>query len=86
MVVNAIDGESDRRVWYQYWDSQITYRNSYLARLNYVMQNPVKHGLIDKATKYPSCSAHWFLKNSDPHFLRMVIGFKFDSIKVMDPF
>ena len=32
---------------------------SYLARLNYVHQNPVKHGLVRVANQYRWCSAAW---------------------------
>lgn len=45
--VNDKDATPNRRVWWQYWDSCITYPYSYFARLNYVHQNPVRHGLVD---------------------------------------
>lgn len=51
--INAIDHQLGRQVWFQYWDSFISYQRSYLARLNYVMKNPVKHRLTDLATNYP---------------------------------
>ena len=39
--------ERGRRVWFQYWDTRLTFQRSYLARLNYVNQNPVHHGVVD---------------------------------------
>ena len=34
-------------VWYNYWDSCITYEESYFARLNYIWFNPVKHRYVE---------------------------------------
>jgi len=31
-------------LWYEFWDTHLTFEKSWLARLNYVHQNPVKHG------------------------------------------
>ncbi len=33
---NAEDGTAGRKVFYQYWDTHITFQRSYLARRNYV--------------------------------------------------
>jgi len=58
--VNKLDKSPARTVWYNYRETRLTYQNSYLARLNYVHQNPVKHGLVPLASQYPWCSAAWF--------------------------
>jgi hypothetical protein len=39
-------------VWYNFRDTRLTYEKSYLARLNYVYQNAVKHGLVPVANQY----------------------------------
>jgi putative transposase len=52
-AVNLIDGHSGRKVWYQYWDTRIESDSSYLARLRYVYENPVRHGLVRRARDYP---------------------------------
>ena len=49
--INRWDNTPGRQVWFNYWDSCLTYEKSYLARLHYVHMNPVKHGLIDNAMK-----------------------------------
>ena len=36
--VNQLDGVKGRKVWHNFWDKQITFENSYWARLNYVHQ------------------------------------------------
>jgi putative transposase len=84
--VNAKDKTPNRRIWCQYWDSHITYQYSYLARLNYVNQNPVRHGLVDVATEYPWCSASWFQKTTLPSFYKTVANFKIDRVNVEDDF
>ena len=53
---NRWDNAPGRQVWQNYWDTCITYEKSYLARLRYVHENPVKHGLVDNAMDYPYCS------------------------------
>ena len=82
---NAEDGTPGRRVWFQYWDTLLTYQRSYLARLKYVNQNPVKHGLAQDATQYPWCSARWFERHAPPSFVETVAGFKIDRVKVYEP-
>jgi len=49
---NKIDKAAERRIWYNYWDSSITYQESYFARLNYVNKNPEFHKIINKAEDY----------------------------------
>ena len=50
--LNKTDGAPGRKVWFQYWDTSLTIQHSYLARLNYVHHNPVKHGLVGDAEQY----------------------------------
>jgi putative transposase len=84
--VNMQDNTQNRRVWWQYWDSHITYQYSYLARLNYVNQNPVRHGLVVNAVDYRWCSASWFQRTSQPAFYKTVNNFKIDKVNVIDDF
>ncbi len=86
LAVNRLDRTPGRRVWFQYWDTHLTFERSYLARLNYVHNNPVHHKLVSVATAYPSCSAALFEQNAKPSFLRTVSGFKYDRLNVPDDF
>lgn len=83
---NAQDGIAQRKVFYQYWDTHITFERSYLARLNYVHQNPVHHGIVRKASEYRWCSAAWFELSARPAFVKSVYRFKADRINVKDDF
>ena len=42
--VNRLDAAPGRQVWFNYWDTRLTFQRSYLARLNYVHQNPARVG------------------------------------------
>ena len=83
---NLQDGTPGRKVWYQYWDTHLTYQKSYLARLKYVHYNPVKHGVVANAENYRWCSAAWFAQNAPPAFVKTVMSFKTDRVKVPDEF
>ena len=85
-ALNQEDGTPGRRVWFQYWDSRITFERSYLARLNYVHHNPAHHGVVSQATAYRWCSAAWFEQVASPAFVKTVKNFKIDQVQVRDDF
>lgn len=80
--INQADGCPGRRVWFQYWDTQLTNERAYFARLKYVMLNPVHHGLARSAEEYRWCSAGWFAARADSAFVRTVMGFPVDRVRV----
>lgn len=84
--LNRIDGSSGRKIWFQYWDTCLTYEKSYYARLNYVMNNPVHHGLVSVASAYKFCSAGWFEIEAEKNFMNKVKSYKYDQVKVNDEF
>jgi putative transposase len=83
-AINRLDGVEARKVWFQYWDTRLTYEKSWLARLKYVVFNPVKHGLVDKPDDYPWCSARWFADHASRAFFRTVMSFRIDRVNVKD--
>jgi len=84
--VNRRDGASGRTVWHNFWDTKLTFEKSYLARLNYVHQNPVKHGLVPLACHYRWCSAAWFERTATRAQVRTIYGFKIDKLNVRDDY
>jgi putative transposase len=84
--VNKLDRAAGREVWHNFWETKLTHRNSYLARLNYVHQNPVKHGLVYVANQYPWGSAGWFERTARPAQVRTIYGFKIDKLRVVDDY
>ena len=84
--INRQDETPGRKVWFQYWDSHLTYTRSYLARLNYVHCNAVRHGLVREAAQYTWCSAGWFERKAERPFYQTVMRMRSDRVKVMDDF
>ena len=85
-LLNTQQNTPGRQVWYQYWDTRLTYQNSYLARLNYVMQNPVRHKIVESAETYKWCSTFWFKQNAPKSYIKTVLNFKIDGVKILDDF
>lgn len=84
--INRQDRTPGRKVWFQYWDSHLTYTRSYLARLNYVHCNAVRHGLVRQPAAYKWCSAGWFEREGERPFYKTVMGLRSDNVKVLDDF
>jgi putative transposase len=84
--VNQLDQLPGRQVWFNYWDTELTFEKSYLARLNYVHQNPVKHGLVPLANQYRWCSAAWFERSATPAQVRTIYSFKTNRVNMHDDF
>jgi putative transposase len=84
--VNRLDGLPGRTVWHNYRETLLTYQKSYLARLNYVHQNAVKHGLVAVANGYPWCSAAWFERTASPAMVKSIYRFKTEKVSVPDDF
>ena len=86
IALNRLDGEQERTVWHNFWDTRLTHQYSYLARLKYVHQNPVKHGLVPVANQYRWCSAAWFERVASPAQVKTIYSFKTDRLNVEDDF
>ena len=84
--INGLEIVAGRKVWHNFWETRLTYEQTYLARLNYVHQNPVRHGLVRMANQYPWCSASWFERTARPALVKTIYGFKTDKIKILDDF
>jgi putative transposase len=84
--VNKLDGQIGRQTWFNFRETRLTYQKSYLARLNYVHQNPVKHRLVPVANQYPGCSAAWFERSASPAIVKSIYKFKTDGLQVSDDF
>jgi putative transposase len=85
-ALNRLDGKAGRQVWHNFRDSRLTFEKSYLARLNYVHQNAVKHRLVRVANQYPWCSATWFERVAAPAMVQTIYSFKTNQVNVQDDF
>ncbi len=84
--LNQLDDTPGRKVWHNFWDTRITHQTSYFARLRYVHQNPVHHGVIDNAANYACCSQAWLERNAERSHINTLSRFKTDRINVPDDF
>ncbi|GMV99189.1 MAG: hypothetical protein AMXMBFR84_03280 [Candidatus Hydrogenedentota bacterium] len=85
-ALNTVDGTPGRKVWHQYRDTRLTFERSYLARMRYVLENPVKHGLVKVSEEYRWGSMRWFLKEGNPGFQKTVLSFNIDRISIDDDY
>ncbi len=85
-ILNQLDETPGRQIWHNYFESTLSYQRSYLARLHYVSQNPVKHGLVLRAEDYPWCSAGWMERNVSAAFRKTLSSFKIDRLNIYDDF
>lgn len=85
-ALNRLDGAPGRAVWHNFWDTKLTFEKCYLARLSYVHQNAVKHGLVPVADQYRWCSAAWFERTATRAQVRTIYSFKIDRLSVRDDY
>ncbi len=85
-AINQEDKLSARKVWFQYWESRLTYAKSYFARLSYVHQNAVHHGIVRVPSRYPWCSAGWFERRASKSLYRRIMEFKPMRLQIPDDF
>ena len=72
------------RLWQNYRETHLTFQHSYLARLNYVHQNPRHHGLVPQASQWPWCSAAAFKATASPAWVKTIARFPFEEIAAED--
>ena len=84
--INREDKTPARKVWFQYWESKLTYQKSFLARLNYVHSNAVHHGLVRTPEQYEWCSAGWFSREAEKPFYATVMSTPSNGIRVLDDY
>ena len=84
--VNKLDGKRGRQVWHNFRETRLTYQKSYLARLSYTHQNPVRHQLVRVANQYPWCSARWFERTASSAQIKSLYQLPLDRIQVNDDY
>lgn len=60
--MNRRDDARGRKVWYRCQDRVIRSERHYYASMNYIHNNPVKHGYSKKWQEWPYSSVHWYLE------------------------
>lgn len=85
-LLNRLDSQPGRRVWFRSWDTRITHHSSYLARLAYVHHNAVHHRVAKVAEHYPWCSAKWFVLNAEKPLYDSVVSLNPTRLAIRDDF
>ena len=67
--INQEDNEEGRQVWYRCSDRVMRSERHYFATINYIHNNPVKHGYVDKWGDWAYSSYHWYLENKGRDWL-----------------
>ena len=78
--------KEEKRMFYNYWDSCITYEKSYFARLNYIYFNPVKHGYVKEASDYLWGSYRLRLREESNYLNHIKEKYPWNKITVKDDF
>ena len=78
--------KEEKKIFYNYWDSCITYEKSYFARLNYIYFNPVKHGYVKEAEDYLWGSYRNRLIKEGDYLNQIKKQYPWDKIIVKDDF
>jgi putative transposase len=61
--MNLADGARNRKVWLRCADRIMRSKEHYLTTVNYIHNNPVKHGYVEDWNEWPWSSFHWYLEN-----------------------
>jgi putative transposase len=61
--------QAEKPIWWNYWDYCPRDERDYFIRLNYLFNNPVKHGYVADLKNYPYSSFHSMLKKQGREFL-----------------
>ena len=71
-VLNKLDREKGRQVWYSYWDTCIRKDRDFYTRFNYIHNNCVKHGYVKRVEDYPFSSYNLYLDTKGQDWLSSV--------------
>ncbi len=86
LKLNKEDKIIGRKVWWNYWDTCITFEHSCFARLNYIHYNPVKHGYVSTPQDWNFSSYLEFHNTDSIEANRIGKMYPFDKMKLKDDF
>jgi putative transposase len=67
--INGRQHQGGRKVWYRFSDRLIHNERHCLATINYIHNNPVKHGYVDDANAWAWSSFHNYSETQGKHWL-----------------
>lgn len=85
-VADRLTQSTYSKIWYNYWDTCITYENSYYARINYIWFNAVKHGYVEDAAQWKFGSFYYRSSVQSGQVAEMVKRYPCDRVKIGDDY
>ncbi len=76
----------ERQYFHNYWDTCITYERSYYCRLNYIWNNPVKHGYVEYPEDWEYGSYFYRIRELENDTHKIMNNYPIDRIHVEDDF
>lgn len=67
--MNNMDNKRGRTCWYRCEDRCMRTERHYYTSLNYIHNNPVKHGYVQRWGDWPYSSFHWYLERKGGEWL-----------------
>ncbi len=67
--MNAEDHARGRQVWCRCQDRIMRSERHFYTSINYIHNNPVKHGYVKKWQEWPWSSVHWYLQEKTRDWL-----------------
>ena len=77
---NLSPSKLPEHIFYNYWDTCITFERSYFTRINYIYMNPVKHGYVLHPEDYPFGSYYYRFKNKSENLTKILKEFPSDRL------
>lgn len=78
--------KKEEKYFHNYWDTCISYENSYFARLNYIWMNPVKHGYVDLPENWKFGSYYYRFLNDKETAKEHLEKYPINKLKIRDNF
>jgi putative transposase len=69
LQINLKDGQVGRQVWCRCQDRIMRSERHFFTSINYIHNNPVKHGYVAKWQAWPFSSVHWYLREKGRDWL-----------------
>lgn len=76
--------KNEEVLWYNYWDTCITYESSYYSRLNYIWYNPVKHNYVRNPEDWTHGSFYFRIKEEGEKVNFIHEKYPCDKLKLYD--
>ncbi len=83
---NLIKFSTFEKIWYNYWDTCITYEKSYFARLNYIWFNPVKHRYVENPENWIHGSYYYRALNEKGYLSKIYKDYPFDKLNIEEDY